>query len=165
MNIITRFDAKSLSLPRYYTGKPCKRGHVAERITSNGKCCECHKEDRKEYFSKNREAEIAKMSFYYEANKPKLREQQKQYQTANRAQYNANSSRHRAGKQKATPGWFESKMVATVYSKATQLGMQVDHIVPLNNPLVCGLHCWSNLQLLSPSINQSKSNRYWPDMP
>lgn len=165
MNIITRFDAKQLGLAKYYTGSPCKRGHLAERSTSNGKCCQCHREDRKDYYGKNREAETAKMASYYVANKPKLRKQQKQYQTANRAQYNANSSRHRAGKQQATPGWFEHELVANVYQKAKQFGFQVDHIVPLNSKVVCGLHCWANIQLLSPELNRSKGNRDWPDSP
>lgn len=32
------FDA---GLTRYFTGKPCKRGHIAERMVSNGVCHEC----------------------------------------------------------------------------------------------------------------------------
>jgi len=38
---------------RYYTGKPCKRGHVAERQTVNGLCVEC----RLENVRRNRESE------------------------------------------------------------------------------------------------------------
>lgn len=32
----------TLGSTRYFTGKPCQRGHVAERQTSNGVCLECH---------------------------------------------------------------------------------------------------------------------------
>ena len=42
MEIISRKDAKALGLKRYYTGKPCKYGHVAERYIKEG-CVECHK--------------------------------------------------------------------------------------------------------------------------
>jgi hypothetical protein len=28
-------------LPRYFTGYPCKHGHIAERETDKGGCCEC----------------------------------------------------------------------------------------------------------------------------
>ena len=42
--IITRAEAKALGLKRYFTGKPCKHEHVAERQVSNGKCVECHAE-------------------------------------------------------------------------------------------------------------------------
>lgn len=33
--------AKAAGLPRYFTGAPCKRGHIAERATRNGGCLEC----------------------------------------------------------------------------------------------------------------------------
>jgi 5-methylcytosine-specific restriction endonuclease McrA len=36
--IISRADAKAQGLKRYFTGKPCKRGHIAERRV-DGKCC------------------------------------------------------------------------------------------------------------------------------
>lgn len=42
--VITRAQAKALGLSRYFTGKPCKHGHVAERRIE-GKCVECVKED------------------------------------------------------------------------------------------------------------------------
>ena len=41
MKIITRKEAIEQGLKRYYTGKPCKNGHVAERKTSSYACCEC----------------------------------------------------------------------------------------------------------------------------
>ena len=37
----TREAAKDLGLKRYFTGKPCKRGHVATRYTSNSACVPC----------------------------------------------------------------------------------------------------------------------------
>lgn len=30
---------------RYFTGRPCKRGHIAERSVANRGCLECHRED------------------------------------------------------------------------------------------------------------------------
>src|SRR6516162_3356005 len=39
---LTRSQAKRRGLVRYFSGKPCPRGHLAERQTSNGNCCECH---------------------------------------------------------------------------------------------------------------------------
>jgi hypothetical protein len=38
--IVSRKDAVSLRLIRYFTGKPCKHGHVAERRTDTGSCIE-----------------------------------------------------------------------------------------------------------------------------
>lgn len=44
MKIITKDEAKAQGLKRYYTGKPCKRGHYSERHLS-GPCYACQKED------------------------------------------------------------------------------------------------------------------------
>lgn len=41
-----RAEAKRLGLTRYKTGLPCSRGHVAERLTSNGCCSQCFLEYR-----------------------------------------------------------------------------------------------------------------------
>ncbi|MEA9482428.1 hypothetical protein VC290_19150 [Xanthomonas campestris] len=43
IRIVTRADAIRLGLSRYLTGKPCKRGHRAERRTSQGDCTECNR--------------------------------------------------------------------------------------------------------------------------
>ena len=39
--IITRAEAKAKGLTRYFTGKPCVRGHIAERCTKRKVCKEC----------------------------------------------------------------------------------------------------------------------------
>ena len=36
-----RRDAKAAGKSRYFTGRPCKQGHIAERQTINGSCVEC----------------------------------------------------------------------------------------------------------------------------
>jgi hypothetical protein len=41
VNILTRKDAKRLGLKRYFTGRPCRRGHIAERYVSTKTCVEC----------------------------------------------------------------------------------------------------------------------------
>lgn len=67
--IISRKDALAQGLKRYYTGKPCKHGHVAERILSIRTCATCHalaqasekgKERRRNYFKNNDEARAKK---------------------------------------------------------------------------------------------------------
>lgn len=65
----------------------------------------------------------------------------------------------------ATPGWANHKVIADIYRRSDQLGRGfcVDHIVPLKNPYVCGLHCEDNLQIIPVVMNQKKSNLFWPD--
>ena len=41
MKVISRKDAKATGAKRYFTGKACIRGHVAERFTCNKTCVEC----------------------------------------------------------------------------------------------------------------------------
>lgn len=41
----------------------------------------------------------------------------------------------------------------------------LDHVVPLNSPLVCGLHWWQNLEISERAANTFKGNSWWPDMP
>lgn len=43
--------------------------------------------------------------------------------------------------------------------------VNVDHIVPLFSPLVCGLHCKANLEVIHVKVNAKKSNFWWPDAP
>ena len=77
----------------------------------------------------------------------------------------ARESKRRADKVRATPVWADLQKIAAFYAEAKRLSLTVDHIVPLNSDLVCGLHVEHNLQLLTKPENCSKNNRYWPDMP
>ena len=75
---------------------------------------------------------------------------------------------------RATPAWANDFFIDEIYDLAArrtklQTGghakWNVDHIVPLQSTIVCGLHVEHNLQVIPGSINQSKNNRHWPDMP
>ncbi len=41
--IITRKEALSLGLRRYYSGRPCIHGHISERYVCNNHCIACTK--------------------------------------------------------------------------------------------------------------------------
>ena len=54
MEVISRKEAKARGLKRYFTGKPCKHGHVSERYTGSGACVECNATpERKAYNARN----------------------------------------------------------------------------------------------------------------
>lgn len=54
--IISRKDALENNLPRYFTGLPCKRNHIGERNSSDGKCIPC-----KRFLFKKRYQENSKL--------------------------------------------------------------------------------------------------------
>ena len=41
---ISREEARAQGLKRFFTGVPCKQGHISERIVSSGSCMECNRE-------------------------------------------------------------------------------------------------------------------------
>ena len=73
---------------------------------------------------------------------------------------------------RAVPPWADVEWIVFLYdqcSALSKLGVRgkfhVDHIVPINSKLVCGLHTQGNLQVIPAKTNQEKSNKTWPDMP
>jgi hypothetical protein len=54
----------------------------------------------------------------------------------------------------------EAYCLALLRTKLTGFLWHVDHIVPLNNPLVCGLHNEFNLQVIPAVINLQKGNKW-----
>lgn len=68
---------------------------------------------------------------------------------------------------RATPPWADLKAIEKVYERCaamtihTGIEHQVDHIVPLQHPLVCGLHIAENLQILPARENLKKRNKYF----
>ena len=55
--IILLPQARLLGLKRYFTGKPCKHGHVAERRVNSGDCYECKLNNDKKRIAANPQAE------------------------------------------------------------------------------------------------------------
>ena len=70
------------------------------------------------------------------------------------------------------PIWANLFFIEEIYELCAQrnamraLGVRwdVDHIVPLSSPLVCGLHVEANLRVIPQIENRQKCNRFWPDM-
>lgn len=56
-DVISRADAKQRGLKRYFTGEPCLRGHVAERLVSDKKCVKCSGIRRNERIEKRRKTD------------------------------------------------------------------------------------------------------------
>lgn len=72
----------------------------------------------------------------------------------------ANSTKRKTAKLKRLPSWADLNAIKQIYVNAAKQGLVVDHIIPLRGKRVSGLHVANNLQLLTPSENSSKGNRY-----
>lgn len=84
-NLLTRDEARALGLKRYFTGEPCKRGHVAERYVVNKDCVACGPAKKQRVSREKRDQHNAARRAKY-AQDPKLRERRsalnKQYHEA-----------------------------------------------------------------------------------
>ena len=83
---------------------------------------------------------------------------------ANPARSRAQEAKRRAAKLRAVAAWADHDQIARVYDSARELremgiDVHVDHIVPLQSKVVCGLHTHDNLQIILARDNISKSNR------
>ena len=97
------------------------------------------------------------------------REYDAAWRDANRARYRAFHRRRQTLKVQACPIWLTEAQLAAmvaIYEQAERLTREtgilheVDHIIPLNHPDVCGLHVPWNLQVLEREKNRKKSNSF-----
>jgi hypothetical protein len=147
----------------YFTGKPCKNGHIAPRLKSNRCCKECAYEKRAKY-----EKSEAYVSWKAE-NKKKVASN---WQKRNKGSVNANTRRYQASKLQRTPKWLSEfdllKMkclyqVAAMRTKESGEDWHVDHVIPLQGKTVSGLHVPWNLTVIRGCDNLQKSNSYNAD--
>lgn len=71
----------------------------------------------------------------------------------------AREAKRRASKLNATPAWANMAIIRDFY-KNCPTGYHVDHIVPIQNDKVYGLHVIENLQYLTAEDNLAKGNKF-----
>ena len=102
---------------------------------------------------------------YRDENYEHVLKRNKDYRKRNKHMYQANSR----DPKRAFPVWLDDAgkeairrkyQEAALLSTLTGIPHEVDHIVPINHKLVCGLHVPWNLQILPSKSNRRKSNRF-----
>lgn len=90
------------------------------------------------------------------------------------SRYKQRRSAKRAKRQEASVKWRNDFFIDEAYSlaklreKVTGIKWEVDHIVPLNSKIACGLHVETNLQVIPKVLNLIKGARntnqyHWSD--
>ena len=141
-------DAQAAGKKRYFTGNPCPRGHVAERMVSTRACVACTVEKRNEdalahpekyaaakraYVSantekvkawksaeqkRNRAAANARNQRYAETHREELRVKNAAWAASNPGKVAARFARRRAAVLRATPAWADNDIITSMYELA-----------------------------------------------
>lgn len=144
-----------------------------------------HPEKRKQWRNNNKDKIYAQDKIWRDNNKEILKKyridnkevlttNKKKWKSENAGKVNEANSRRRARKICASPVWAQKSRLLEIYNDCQELNLiakaagcselfHVDHIVPLLNAIVCGLHVEYNLQIITASKNLQKGNTWNPD--
>lgn len=163
-----RWEAKQKGETRYFSGKPCPKGHITSRLTVNGVCTICAYETWKRTVAnspKRKAWESARVR-----DPLKVRPIKAAWKKRNPHKGAADSMKRRAAQFHACPWWADLLAIEDIYRECRRItrvsGIEhhVDHIVPILGKTVCGLHVPWNLRILPAKENQAKSNDLLPEI-
>lgn len=163
--VLSRSEARAAGLARFYTGKPCRYGHVAERYTCSGKCSECQRRLSANFKARNQCQQTAYRAERYAVGADREREKTREWKRNNRARHIEQKNRRRAAVRNAIPPTFDDfdqfvmeEAGEACIRRAAIHGepFHVDHLVPLSRG---GLHCATNVQAIPARLNLWKRDR------
>lgn len=168
MSPSTRKEARLAGENKYFTGKPCLRGHVAHRYTKDSTCCQCVSEKQKQYRTEQSERFWKVRRKWISENIELVRKRKAEWKKRNPAKVVLDTVNRNAAKLQRTPAWLtpvdllEIESIYEYCSALRKCGLDyhVDHIVPLRGTIVSGLHVPLNLQVIPASENNRKRNKY-----
>lgn len=163
-----RQEAIKAGAPRYFTGKPCLHGHVAERYAANKTCVACANATANVSKSKDRAKYSASSTAWGRRNPSELAKYQRARNAKRPGQRNLWTVNYRSAKAERMPDWlnvgevFEMECVYTYCSALRAIGLDyhVDHVIPLRGETVSGFHVPWNLQVIPGRDNMSKGNTF-----
>lgn len=163
-----RKAAKEAGQTRYFTGKPCLRGHIAERFVSTKVCVVCASKHNVDWYAshpgKRSEVQQNWRQNNHEEALRRGRAYRQRYYERNQAKVFSLNKRRLAVIKQRTPAWADTKAIDAIYDEAKRRRLAgedvvVDHVIPLQGRNVCGLHVHTNLQIICRLANARKSNK------
>ena len=101
----------------------------------------------------------------------KKRQIQREHYRKNKEYYFKRNLNNKKRYKKAQPIWANIYEIRKIYATMRKLNAkvgenlyEVDHIIPLCNDIVCGLHVANNLQIITSVENKIKSNIFNPNI-
>lgn len=151
MGLISKKDAQTAGLKRYFTGQPCLHGHLSERLVSNRACIECANAKRRIWSAKNPdkanaqkrnwcaknrehvrgikrawnkahpEGQKARARRWFLANKDRANGQQRNYAKRNPGKIASKAARRRSDLLLRTPAWADLSKIEEIYARAVAM--------------------------------------------
>lgn len=161
--IISRAEARKLGLRHYFTGKPCKHGHIAQRFVSRWICVECNRLYQGYLWTARYDEMIAADR---RRDKKKRNASSQKRRDANPEKYRA-MVRRRKARRRANGGTFTPEDELKLRSRQKKCHIcrkrftkgepaTIDHVIPLSKE---GRDDASNIALAHYSCNSKKQNR------
>ena len=162
-----RQAAIKLGEAHYFTGKPCKHGHVAKRRVKDRKCMECELIAKTKAYNENPNKALEYKKQQYEKHKEAHLARKRMYRQANKGKINALVTKRKTRIKLRTPEWADIDRIRAYYEVCAffnevngYIKYHVDHVIPLQGDLVSGLHVHSNLQIIPWLDNIRKKNKF-----
>ena len=117
-------------------------------------------------YDKNKEVYKARAKAWSKLNRDKCNKSVSNWSKNNPDKNAAKRAKRRSKELNATPVWADFAVIGTIYSEAkmmtdtTGAPYEVDHVIPLQNKNICGLHVEANLQVITRDSNRVKSNKF-----
>lgn len=149
------------------------------------RCKKCESKSSQRYYGRNRDSRIEANKRWASKNRDLVNEIQAKWKQKNigKARECARKATHRwrkknphqviyqvaqrrSAKIQATVKWADKEKIKQIYADAARISIEtgikhhVDHIIPLRNKLVCGLHVPENLRVITATENLSKRNSF-----
>lgn len=156
----------------------CKKKHGKYGLSSRCKLCDKlyyeknsvkAKQKASQWRLNNQQKVLENKKSHYQKNSELYKSRARKWESENKIKHDELSyfycARRRSHKKTCTPSWADVDAIKAIYAKASMmrkngLDVEVDHIVPLVNKNVCGLHVQENLRIITKQENRKKSNQF-----